>query len=199
MIEIFAVLGDQSIPAAQRRAAIGAHALAADTVPEPVRREVIAARLPAHDWPEAPVLLTAVDAATGELVTFDRTSGVELVDAVAASCAVPGVWPPVTIGDRRYVDGGVRSSANADLAADHGRVLVLTPMAAGMTLGLDRQIERLQADGTTVMVISADEAALARIGDNVLDPSRRAPALEEGERQGAAAAAEVAVLWHPPA
>ena len=135
MIEIFTVLGDRSIPADERRAAVGAHALAAETVPEAVRREVIAARLPAHRWPDAPVLLTAVDALSGELVTFDRTSGVELVDAVAASCAVPGVWPPVTIGGRRYVDGGVRSSTNADLAAAHDRILVLTPMAQAMALG----------------------------------------------------------------
>ena len=61
-------------------------------------------------------MITAVDAVTGEFTVFTADSGVDLVDAVAASCAVPGVWPPVTIGDRRFVDGGVRSPVNADLA-----------------------------------------------------------------------------------
>ena len=74
--------------------------------PQPSTRrcgvEVIAHRLPSHDWPDRVLRISAIDTATGELVAFDRTSGVSLVDAVAASCAVPAVWPPVTIGDRRY-------------------------------------------------------------------------------------------------
>ncbi|CAN5611597.1 patatin-like phospholipase family protein [soil metagenome] len=195
MIEIFMLMADESISPDERRARVGARALATETVPEPLRRDVIVARLPSDRWPDRSVVLTAVDAASGEFTTFDAASGVGLVDAVAASCAVPGIWPPVTIGDRRYVDGGVRSSTNADLAAGHDRVLVLTPMAVGMTSGLDRQLERLRSGGSTVVVLSADDAALARIGDNVLDPTRRGPAVEEGRRQGTAAASEVAALW----
>ncbi len=64
---------------------------------------------------------------TGELVVFDSSSGVELVDAVAASCAVPGTWPPVTIGERRYMDGGVGSSVNTAVAADCATAVVLVP------------------------------------------------------------------------
>lgn len=195
MIEIFTTLIDDSMSPDERRARVGARALAADTVAEPVRRAVIAGRLPSHDWPERAVVLTAVDAVTGVPTTFDRSSGVALVDAVAASCAVPAVWPPVTIGASRYVDGGVRSSTNADLAAGRDRVLVLTPMAPGMTSGLDRQVERLREGGSRVLVVSADDAALARIGDNVLDPAQRGPAVDEGLRQGAAAATAVAALW----
>ena len=78
---------------------------------------MIAARLPTAAWPARRLLVTAVDAASGEFVVFDAGSGVSLVDAVGASCAVPGVWPPVTVGGRRFVDGGVRSPVNADLAA----------------------------------------------------------------------------------
>ena len=89
---------------------------------------MIADRLPSHAWPARALLIVAVDAHTGRHRAFDRDSGVPLVDAVAASCAVPGIWPPVTIGATRWVDGGVRSSDNADLAADHERVLVLAPM-----------------------------------------------------------------------
>ncbi len=76
--------------------------------------------------------VTAVDVYTGELREFDKDSGVPLVDAVAASCAVPGVWPPVTIGERRYMDGGVRSATNVDLAEDYSRVLLLAPMVDPM-------------------------------------------------------------------
>jgi len=91
------------------RVRIGKMALASRTVSEADRRKVIAARLPAHDWPACRLLITAVDAESGEFTTFDAASGVGLVDAVGASCAVPGIWPPVTIGGRRYVDGGMRS------------------------------------------------------------------------------------------
>jgi NTE family protein len=168
-------------------------------VTEPVRRAVIAARLPSHDWPTRPIVLTAVDAHSGAFTTFDASSGVPLVDAVAASCAVPGIWPPVTIAGRRYIDGGVRSSTSCDLASGHRHVLVLTPMPAAMTLGLETEVDRLRAEGSTVVVLVADGEALARIGPNPLDPSRRAPALEEGRRQGAAAAATVRALWHADA
>jgi NTE family protein len=95
------------------RARIGRMALEAATVPEEVRRAAIEARLPVHEWPDRPLMIAAVDAATGELARFDRDSRIPLVDAVAASCAVPGVWPPVAIGGRRYIDGGTRSFANA--------------------------------------------------------------------------------------
>ena len=78
---------------------------------------MIAQRLPSHGWPDQVLRVTAIDIATGELVVFDGDSGVDLVDAVAASCAVPGAWPPVTIGDRRYMDGGVGSTINLDFAA----------------------------------------------------------------------------------
>lgn len=198
LIEIFTVLADPSLEPRERRASVGARALATDTVPEAVRRAVIEARLPVHEWPDRRMVLTAVDATSGAFRTFERSGDVGLVDAVAASCAVPGIWPPVTIDGRRYIDGGVRSSTNADLAAGQDRVLVLTPMDPTVTSGLERQVERLRDGGATVLVLGADPEALARIGDNVLDPTRRGPALEEGRRQGAAAVASVAALWSGP-
>src|SRR5690349_12535570 len=112
----------------QGRARIGAMALAAPTVSEAERRAVIESRMPVREWPARRLLITAVDATSGGFVAFDRDSGVGVVDAVAASCAVPGVWPPVTIGERRYVDGGARSAANVDLATGYDRVVVVAPI-----------------------------------------------------------------------
>ena len=140
-------------------------------------------------------MVTAVDVHSGKFTTFDASSGVSLVDAVAASCAVPGVWPPVSIDGRRYMDGGVRSLTSADLASGYGRVLVLSPMPPDMTLEIEGEVDVLRGQGSTVLVITADDAALARFGDNPLDPSRRSPALEEGRRQGVAAADAVRALW----
>ena len=169
---------------------IGAYALAAQTVPESARRAVIESRLPTHDWPGRRLQLTAVDAETGELRVFDAESGVSLIDAVAASCAVPGIWPPVRIGGRRYVDGGVRSSDNADLAAGFARVTVISPLGLDSPLPsplpLRDVVAQLRAAGSHVTVIAPDPASAAAIGANPLDPGTRAPAARAGLAQGAA-------------
>ncbi|WP_433417357.1 patatin-like phospholipase family protein [Microtetraspora malaysiensis] len=184
-VEIYTQTSD---PAEARRKA-GALALAASTVTEERRREVISARLPVHEWPDRDLVIVAVDAYTGEPILFTPRSGVSLVDAVAASCAVPCVWPAVTIGDTRYMDGGMRSSNNADLAAGHDRVLVLSPLEDPVLAG---QVATL---GTTVEVIQPDDASRAAIGPDPLDPEVRTPSAEAGYAQGRAAAATVAALW----
>jgi NTE family protein len=98
----------------EMRRAVGRFALEAATVSEPQRRAVIESRLPSQDWPVRALKLFAVDAESGEPRIFDSASGVGILDAVTASCAVPGVWPPTTIDGRRYIDGGVRSGTNAE-------------------------------------------------------------------------------------
>lgn len=166
--------GGRTRDAVRSRARIGAMAVAARTPSEASRRAVIEARLPDWEWPRRRLLITAVDASSGEFVVFDRDSGVSLVDAVGASCAVPGVWPPVTIGARRFVDGGMRSSVNADLAADARRVLVLAPTSAafGPMPRLSAQVDALRAAGSRVVVLTPDAAARTAIGRNVLDPAQ---------------------------
>jgi len=177
------------------RARIGRLALGARTMPEAERRAVIEARLPVRDWPDRRLLITAVDAVTGEFRVFDRDSGVPIVDAVGASCAVPGVWPPVTIDGRRYIDGGARSVANVDLAAGCDRVVVLAPLTAGFgpVPSVARQVRELR--GAQVVVVSPDAAAKKAIGRNALDPAHRAPAARAGQAQAAAVAAAVAAAW----
>jgi NTE family protein len=169
---------------------IGAYALAAETVPEAVRLNIIEGRLPSPSWPARRIRLTAVNAATGELRVFDSASGASLVDAVAASSAVPGIWPPVTIGDSRYVDGGVRSADNADLAAGFARITVISPIGftslIPSSLPLREAVAKLRADGSVVTVIVPDAASAALIGGNALDPATRTPAATAGLAQGRA-------------
>jgi NTE family protein len=191
LITIFAEVGAGKTLDQAACARVGALALAHETVAEDVRRKVIEARLPSHDWPAVPLRVVAVDAHSGELVVFDRASGVDLVDAVAASCAVPGLWPPVTIGDRRYIDGGVRSAANADLAGDDEVAVVLAPLTGPVATMLQADVDTLEAGGTTVVVVTADAAATEAMGPNPLDAGFRRPAAEHGRRQGRAAAEEV--------
>ena len=175
----------------ERRRRIGAMAVAAETVPEPVRRAVVAARIPSLDWSERPIAVVAVDAASGERRVFDAGSGVDLVDAVAASSAVPGVWPPVTIGAARYIDGGISSLCNADLVVGYGRALVLAPMADP---ALADQLDDVGAKGRA-LVVTPDEESVRAFGPAPLDPAVRAPAARAGFAQGGRTAPEVRAFW----
>jgi len=176
---------------AELRRRIGSVALAADTVAEPVRRAVVAGRLPSDDWPERRMATVAIDALTGDRRVFERGSGAGLVDAVAASSAVPGIWPPVTIGDARYVDGGMYSSCNADLAVGYDRVLVLAPMADA---ALADQVAAVEEAGRAA-VVSPDTESLAAFTADALDPAVRAPSAEAGRRQGISVAATLQDIW----
>jgi NTE family protein len=180
------------------RRRIGALALAAEraglTPTEQERLDVIGSRLVSREWPDRDLRITAVDAETGEFRVLDRTSGVPLLQAVAASCAVPGVYPPVTIDGRRHVDGGMRSAANADLADGYDRVVVLAPIPRGIgpLASVDAQVTGMVA---RVAVVSPDDASRRAIGRNVLDPAARAGSARAGRAQAAGAAAEVTEVW----
>jgi NTE family protein len=182
---------------------VGALALATPTVSGAERRSVVAARLQLRAWPERDLRVVAVDAQSGERIVFDAASGVDFVDAVAASCAVPGTWPPVRIGDRRYMDGGTHSIDNADLAADRDRVLILALRAHRPRLAvvpLDPAVEALRASGANVNVVHPDEpteAAFASVGRNLLDPAVRELAARAGREQGRRlASADAFLSWH---
>ena len=178
------------------RAYLGHAALAARTVPESDRLEVIEGRLRSRSWPAARLLITAVDAESGEGKVFDRDSGVTLTQAVAASCAVPIVWPPITINGRRYIDSGVRTIANADLAAGCDRVVVVAPVTIAFRRS-SRIANQLSKLGPSVhsVVVSPDREARTAIGRNVLDPARRAASARAGRRQAASAAGAVRDIW----
>lgn len=191
---VWDALAEGGDPVLARRR-MGEIALAAPTVEEATRRAVIAARLQGADWPERPLLVPAVEATTGDLVVFDRHAGVPLVDAVAASCAVPGMWPPVTIGARRYIDGGVRSGTNADLARGAALTVVLQ---AGVSRPDDEAaVGPLEedADGRGFVVLRPDDAFVAARGDDPLDPAVRPGCVRAGLAQADRVAAAVGERW----
>ncbi|QUE77263.1 patatin-like phospholipase family protein [Stutzerimonas stutzeri] len=183
----------------ERTQRIGQLALRAGAGNAQARQAVIAARLhPRQDWPAKPLAVVAVDVLTGETRVFDRQSGVTLTDAVAASCAVPGIWPPVNIDGRQYMDGGIRSSSNADLAERSSGVIILSPLGVrqgipGRTLA--RQIAKLEQAGTRVQIIGPDRASAAAMGRNPLNPTRRAIAAQAGREQDHLIATEYERNW----
>lgn len=154
----------------------------------------LAARLPVSNWPAQPLLVAAVDADTGERTVFSAGSGVGLLEAVAASCALPGIWPPVQIEGRCYMDGGIHSNTNADLALDSERVLVLVAVPPNPYFEQTLQAELGQLRDTRTLVVRMDEQAAAAIGANTLHPAGRGPGLEAGRRQGAQVAEGVRTL-----
>jgi NTE family protein len=157
------------------------------------RYDAIRERLPVLEWPaDGRLVVTAVDAATGVLRCFSGADDVPLLDAVTASCAVPGVYPPVPIGGRRYVDGGARSGANADLAASCSRVVALTPVDRG--IGPLRSAGH-QLRGLRHVLVSPDQTSVRAIGRNVLDPANRAASARAGRMQAESVAEEIGRLW----
>ncbi|MEV0559871.1 patatin-like phospholipase family protein [Dactylosporangium sp. NPDC050588] len=170
----FQLLQDPSLPPAELRRRIGAIALEAEVGPPEPWLASFARRLPIDRFPDR-LLVTAVDTATGEPAFWTAASGVPLVPAVAASCAVPCLFPPMPVNGGRYMDGGVRSRTNADLAAGYDRVVVLAP-----------RIPMLQRDTpATGTLIEPDPASQSAIGGNVFDPSRWPAVVEAATHQGA--------------
>ncbi len=187
----------------EMRRKLGAAALELDSDADGSRqaqwRATVAARLPSQQWPQRTLLITAVDARTGEPVVFDRDSGVDLADAVAASTSSGA---PYGIGDSRYIDGGYRrSSENADLAAGYERVLVLSPLGGrtraprdwGMQLAV--QVDELRAGGSRVETILPDSSAEHMFGANAMDMSLRQAAARAGYEQGRGLAGQLTELW----
>ncbi|HEY6472121.1 MAG TPA: patatin-like phospholipase family protein, partial [Acidimicrobiales bacterium] len=200
--------------AADLQRAMGEFGLESDSVLEPgaeQRRVMVATRLPHHEWPDRAMMLVAIDAHTGELAVFDRHSGVDLVDAVTASTALPGSTPTHSINGSRYINGGVRSAENADLASGYANVVVLSPFGGrsgrlpeGQFEGLRRrpewgtdlasQVDLLRKEGSHVVVITPDPDSRAAMGTNQMDPATRVPSARAGFAQGKLEATRVTIL-----
>ncbi|MEO8095706.1 MAG: patatin-like phospholipase family protein, partial [Pseudolysinimonas sp.] len=162
-------------------------------------RATVFARLPSQDWPLQRLLITAVDARTGEPVVFDRDGGVDLVDAVAASTAGGFAY---SIGDRQYIDGGYRTNAdNADLATGYEKVLVLSPFGGRSRLPfewglhLETQVEELREAGSSVEMIFPDRDSEHLFGPNGMDLALRPLAARAGYDQGRGLAGVINEFW----
>jgi NTE family protein len=204
LLELVATTMTGEGPAESRRAAVGRFALEADAMPEDAF--VAAFRyLKGEPWP-ARFACPAVDAVSGEFVVWDSRAGVDLDRAVASSCAVPGLFAPITIEGRRYIDGGFRSPTNADLATGHDRVLIVSVLSAARAAGpvdprlnpgrqLEDEVAALTASGSVVAVLAVDDAGAGAMGGNLMDPSAGRMAVDEGIRQGEAEADQLAEFW----
>ena len=203
VFERMRAIGAAATSAVDLRRAMGAFGLESDSTLGPAaagqRRTLVAARLPRLEWPDRPMIVAAVNAHTGELAAFDRDSGVDLVDAVTASTAMPGLAPTHSINGARYINGGVRSAENADLASGYASVVVLSPFGGwsgslpeGQFEGLRRlpgadlesQVESLRKQGSRVEVITPDAESRAAMGTNQMDLATRIPAARAGFAQG---------------
>jgi NTE family protein len=177
-----------------RRRRLGKVAIKAHPSGAEKRIEVIRSRIRVDQWPDRDLRVTAVDAATGRFTVWDKDGPADIVHAVASSCAVPVVWPPVEIAGTPYVDGGMRTPANADLATDADAVVVLAPIARGLSKAgsAEAQLRRLPRRSTLVV---PDKEALRAFGRNVLDPAKRADAARAGLRQSADVVDQVRAVW----
>ena len=191
---------------AEVRAEIGQWALAAQTLGEADFIRSFGrsfAGLAEDYWPERGFACTAVDAETGGFQLWTGDSGVGVVRAVASSCSVPGVYPPVTLKGRRYIDGGMRSATNADLAIGHALVVLAALRLDGAAGGagerlaakLDEEIALLRDGGAEVVLITPDDASQQSFGPNLMDFRRRPDAARAGLAQGESLAAEIATRW----
>jgi NTE family protein len=192
--------GDTRNPAEIRRE-VGALALSSETASEEEFVDVIGremGELPSWIWPGRDYACTAVDAEDGGFQLWQASSGVDLRRAVTSSCSVPGLFPPITVQGRRYMDGGMRSATNADLAAGYDVVVVVAvapPGAERLVATLNEEIESLQGGGSTVIAITPDDASSASFGPNLMDAGRKPGAARAGMAQALGQAAIVKEYW----
>lgn len=185
--------------ASSGRALLGRAAVKAHTMAQDAWIELVAGAAVGAPWPQERLLITAVDAQSGTSVVFDAESGVPLERAVAASCTVPGVFPPVEINGRRYIDGGMRTIANVDLARGHTRVVCLAPfpITPRRRTWPAAQLRAL-GPGVRTLLLTPDRSCRGAMGLNPLDTRRTRATFEAAREQGRARAEAVARVWGQP-
>ena len=155
----------------------------------------------AHRWPSPSLEITCVDAFTAERCVVSSSSDVALLDAISASCAVPGFAPPHPIGDRRCMDGGMAGTGvHLDRVAGARRALVLSLSGAeGISDGFATQasgsaaqeLADLAATGTEVLHRSPEAVTF----EELMTPDSVPRALAMGRRQGVADVDLITAFW----
>lgn len=180
MRRVFEVLGDATLAPDEARRRVGRLAREADAALDgEAHRERMRDLVGTDEWPAGELLVTGVDAESGEPVVWDRSSGVPLTAAVAASSAAPGLARPVPIGGRSFMDGAFGGGSNAALAGDARTIVLVEPMSLGTP-----------ATGAEVH-IRPDAEALRAFGDDLGDMSRWGDCFQAGLRQSPEAATEI--------
>lgn len=209
LMQQFMKLYTSDAPPQQLRAEIGAFALQAKTAmtEDEWLATFAASETLGGDWPQRAYVCTAVDAETGEFVTWSKASGVPLVRAVASSCCVPGIFPPITINGRRYIDGGMKSATNADLAAGYEKVVVVSvtsgmervaafpALAERAKRRMEEELGAITSKGGAYEMVVPDEASRAVMGMNLMDFKRRSEIADAGVAQGKREAARIGAFW----
>jgi NTE family protein len=181
MPDVMAIHGNQD-PIAVKTKRFVALSRERSTIDPIRRRDAIARRVQKDSWPNGRFEVTAVRA-DGSRAVFTSESSVGLVDALTASCAVPGLWPVVRIDGEDYIDGGTFSLTNAELARDADRVVVLQPMPELPAYATAERQEVLDR----AVVIEPSERARAGFGSDPFDPDVRGVAAVLGYEDGLAA------------
>ena len=203
LMDLMQKAGRGDVPAEEVRKEMGAFALAANTMSEEAFIATFGRMLATSEgWPEKKYMCTAVDAVDGTFVTWTNDSGVPMSRAIASSCSVPGVYPPITINGRRYIDGGMRSGTNADLAKGYDTVIVVAvttgvegPMADVSKKRLEDEMATLKDSGSSVTLITPDATSCEAFGVNLMDFRRRSGAADAGLAQGRAEAEALKGKW----
>lgn len=188
--ELFARAQSRPDDPAAARSEIGAYALAQQTESEDSSAMRFAALLGTREWPVRSFGCAVVDAEDGGTRILTRECGATLDRAVAASCSLPGLSPPITIGGRRYIDGGFASAANVDLVDGCDEMLVAVFAPAGprqerIAARLEPQLQRLRGSGKRVLVLWPDAGSHAAIGEQTMDVRRRPAVAQAGFAQAA--------------
>lgn len=198
-LQLFQQAGDNQ-PATIK--AIGYAALAAHAAPAAKMRRSVSAAVRMTKWPAASLHIATVDTYTGERLIIDRSAGVPVAAASAASSAVPGLFSPQPILDRKCMDGGVSGSGiHSDVVCGASRAVILslganaTMPEAMMTIkptALADEVAALQAHGTEVIVHGPEPTEVSKL----MSPSAVPEAMAMGQRQAAEHAAQLSTFWH---
>lgn len=204
MIKVFKIWMQQETMSQACLQTIGGLAKVAKTMDEALWIMGSGSATEVDDWPDVDLRITTVDVDSGELVIHTKHNEAPLHHAVAASCSIPGVFPPITIGSAQFMDGGIRSGTNADLVLDDKPdvAMIIAPICEQTAVfgalaerTMNQEVEQLKSQGTKVITVLPSQTEIAIFGNNLLDATRRDAARKAGYERGLQLAEGDAVPW----
>jgi NTE family protein len=192
--EVIAVLGDESRTPSVRRQRVGQLALGMSAEHDSIHVQRMRTLVGTTEWPDRPLRVATVDAQSGERTVFDRRGPATLLEAVVASRAMPGVYPPMTVGARRFMDGGMYSSTNADLADGAHLLIAIHPLAHLFpTAPVDAEIRSARPQES--FLIAPDRHSIDALGADLHERTHWIPSFRAGFAQADTEAARLQQSW----